>query len=552
MKNLSRFVEFSQAAIALRWLPSLALAVAILLSALQAHAAIGSELADLASGEGKRIGRGVDALGASRDPQALAALEALAEGTLVYDVSSRRVQWPTRKGLWDANSGQLVSEQARVTEHPVVNNRLRRRVATALARARLRSSDVSRRRLAAASLADGPPDALLVEMRTALSREKDDEVRSSLRLAVAYLDLAALSPERQLSGLRAVDRETASAFLNQVRALANRDSSRGKAEVSEEVAVLATAVLGRLERRMLLVSGLANLFYGLSLGSVLLLAALGLAITFGLMRVINMAHGEMLMIGAYSTYVVQGLISRWLPSLFDFYLVLALPVAFLSCALVGVLLERTVIRFLYGRPLETLLATWGISLILIQTVRLVFGAQNVAVENPAWLSGGWQLSPTVVLPYSRIAVLFFCSLVVVLVWALLQRTRLGVYVRAVTQNREMAANVGIRTQRIDIWTFGLGSGVAGLGGVALSQLGNVGPELGQSYIVDSFMVVVLGGVGSIVGTVAGALGLGVANKLLEPALGAVMGKILLLGVLIVFIQWRPQGMFAPKGRAAEL
>jgi urea transport system permease protein len=263
-----------------------------------------------------------------------------------------------------------------------------------------------------------------------------------------------------------------------------------------------------------------------------------------------MAHGEMLMLGAYSTFAVQNLVRRVAPGLFDLYLLLAVPVAFLVCALVGVFLERTVIRFLYGRPLETLLATWGISLALIQTVRLIFGAQNVAVENPSWLSGGWELLPTVVLPYSRIATILFSIVVVGFVWALLQKTRLGMYVRAVTQNREMAGNVGIATRRIDVWTFALGSGVAGLGGVALSQLGNVGPELGQSYIVDSFMVVVLGGVGNIAGTVAGALGLGVANKLLEPVTGAVLGKIMLLIVLILFIQWRPQGMFAPKGRAA--
>jgi urea transport system permease protein len=300
------------------------------------------------------------------------------------------------------------------------------------------------------------------------------------------------------------------------------------------------------------VSAAANLFYGLSLGSVLLLAALGLAITFGIMRVINMAHGEMIMLGAYSTFAVQNLVRKVAPGLFDLYLVLALPVAFLVCALVGVFLERTVIRFLYGRPLETLLATWGISLGLIQTTRLIFGAQNVAVENPSWLSGGWELAPTVVLPYSRIATIVFSVVVVGFVWALLQKTRLGMYVRAVTQNREMAGNVGIPTRRIDVWTFALGSGVAGLGGVALSQLGNVGPELGQSYIVDCFMVVVLGGVGNVAGTVAGALGLGVANKILEPLTGAVLGKIMLLVILILFIQWRPQGMFAPKGRAAEI
>ena len=281
----------------------------------------------------------------------------------------------------------------------------------------------------------------------------------------------------------------------------------------------------------------------------LLFAALGLAVTFGLLGVINMAHGEMLMLGAYATYAVQTLFQkhrarraaasiRWWRSRSPS------PSRFA----VGVLLERTVIRHLYGRPLETLLATWGISLILIQTVRLIFGAQNVAVANPDWLAGGVELAHGLVLPYNRIGVVVFVILVSTGVWFLLQRTRLGLYVRAVTQNRGMAACCGIPTARIDAWMFGLGSGIAGLGGVALSQLGNVGPELGQGYIIDSFMVVVLGGVGRLAGAVAAALGLGVINKILEPVAGAVLGKIAVLGIIIIFIQRRPQGLFAIKGR----
>jgi len=248
---------------------------------------------------------------------------------------------------------------------------------------------------------------------------------------------------------------------------------------------------------------------------------------------------------------VQNLFQSYLPNQFDYYIIVAVPVAFLVTALVGVALERGVIRFLYGRPLETLLATWGLSLILIQAVRSVFGAANVTVANPSWLSGGWELMPTVVLPYSRIAVVLFVMVVVAFVYLLLQKTPLGLHVRAVTQNREMSAGMGIPTRLVDTWTFALGSGVAGLGGVALSQLGNVGPELGQGYIVDSFMVVVVGGVGNIAGTIAGAMGLGMLNKYLEPAFGAVLGKILILALLILFIQKRPQGLFALKGRAAE-
>jgi len=276
---------------------------------------------------------------------------------------------------------------------------------------------------------------------------------------------------------------------------------------------------------------------------VLLFAALGLAITFGLLGVINMAHGEMLMLGAYATYSVQTAMHGS-----PHYLLVAVPVAFLATALVGILLERTVIQHLYGRPLETLLATWGISLGLIQTVRLVFGAQNVTVANPDWLAGGVEVAQGLVLPWARIAVVGFVVLVAAAVWFILQRTRFGLQVRAVTQNRAMAAAIGIPTRRIDALVFGLGSGIAGLGGVALSQLGNVGPELGQSYIIDSFMVVVLGGVGRLAGAVAAALGLGVVNKLIEPAAGAVLGKIVVLGFIILFIQRRPQGLFALKGR----
>jgi urea transport system permease protein len=323
------------------------------------------------------------------------------------------------------------------------------------------------------------------------------------------------------------------------------------AEPDARVRAAAATALGAIEQHELFVRIARDLIYGLSLGSVLLLAALGLAITFGLMGVINMAHGEMLMLGAYATYVVQRVFETRMPGAIDYYLPAALPVAFLACACVGMLLERSVIRFLYGRPLETLLATWGISLALIQLVRLVFGAANVTVANPSWLSGGAELMAGVVVPYTRLTTIVFVAVVVACLWYVLNRTTLGLQVRAITQNRRMARCVGIRTARVDTLTFGIGSGVAGLGGVALSQIGNVGPELGQSYIVDSFMVVVVGGVGSLFGTIFAALGLGAVNKLLEPVSGAVLGKILVLGFIILFIQRRPQGLFALKGRAAE-
>ena len=296
---------------------------------------------------------------------------------------------------------------------------------------------------------------------------------------------------------------------------------------------------------------LGRVFSGLSLGSILLLGALGLAITYGVMGIINMAHGELLMVGAYSAYAMQSLFRTYFPSAIDWYLPAAIPLAFFAAALVGVIMERTVIRWLYGRTLETLLATWGLSLILIQAARVLFGAQNVEVANPSWMSGGIELMPNLLLPWNRIIIVGFALFVLSLVWVLMNKTRLGMFVRAVTQNRAMAGCVGVPTSRIDTLAFALGAGIAGLGGLALSQISNVGPDMGQGYIVDAFMVVVLGGVGQLAGAVWAALGLGVFTKLLEGWAGAVVAKIVVLVFIIVFIQKRPQGLFALKGRFVE-
>lgn len=293
------------------------------------------------------------------------------------------------------------------------------------------------------------------------------------------------------------------------------------------------------------------LFTGVSLGSILLLAALGLAITYGLMGVINMAHGELMMIGAYATFVIQNLFRHHLPQFFDWYILLAVPASFLAAAAVGAVLERGVFRFLYGRPLETLLASWGISLILMQAVRSVFGAQNVQVENPNWMSGGFKVLSNLTLPYNRLAIIAFAGLVLLGITLLIAKTRLGLFVRSVTQNRPMASCVGVNTAKVDTMAFSLGAGIAGLAGCALSQIGNVGPDLGQNYIVDSFMVVVTGGVGQLAGTVYAAMGLGMVNKLLEGWSGAVLAKIMVLVIVVIFIQKRPQGLFAMKGRSAE-
>ena len=353
--------------------------------------------------------------------------------------------------------------------------------------------------------------------------------------------------------------------LGAVRALAQSDTGATRTlllavlerkagayiELDGEVRAEAQRSLAAVEQRLRVGDIAARIFSGISLGSVLLLAALGLAITYGLMGVINMAHGELMMIGAYATYVVQNLFREYAPGAFDWYLAVAIPVSFAGSGIVGMVLERTVIRHLYGRPLETLLATWGLSLILIQALRTTFGAQNVQVENPNWMSGGLEIMTNVMLPWSRVAIIVFAAGVLLCVWAMLTRTRLGLNVRAVTQNRAMASALGVRTPKVDMLAFGLGSGTAGLAGCALSQIGNVGPDLGQSYIIDSFMVVVLGGVGQLAGTVYAALGLGVANKFLEAWQGAVLAKIAILVFIIIFIQKRPQGIFALKGRAVD-
>ncbi|MDR0279397.1 MAG: urea ABC transporter permease subunit UrtB [Paucimonas sp.] len=427
-----------------------------------------------------------------------------------------------------------------------LNNRLRGLVDNALASHQLLDAQAKVRLQAAQQLQKSAQPAQVAFLDRQYAQEKDDTVHAALGLALANLQLAAAEPAVRLAAVRLLGETGDPMARTRLEALLDP-----AVESDAGVRTAAETSLAQVKRKLLVGELLGQAFSGLSLGSILLLAALGLAITFGLLGVINMAHGEMLMLGAYSTYVVQILIQRHAPGAIEFYPLLALPVAFAVSAGVGMLLERTVIRHLYGRPLETLLATWGISLILIQAIRLLFGAQNVEVANPAWLSGGVQVLPNLVLPWSRIVIIGFALFVVLLTWLLLNKTRLGLNVRAVTQNRNMAACCGVPTGRVDMLAFGLGSGIAGLGGVALSQIGNVGPDLGQSYIIDSFLVVVLGGVGQLAGSLWAAFGLGIANKLLEPQIGAVLGKILILALIILFIQKRPQGLFALKGRVID-
>ncbi|MEN5201492.1 urea ABC transporter permease subunit UrtB [Pseudomonas wadenswilerensis] len=427
-----------------------------------------------------------------------------------------------------------------------LNNRLRGLVDNALASHQLLSADAEVRLAAAQQLQKSAQPAQVAFLDRRFASEADAAVHAALGLALANLQLVDSDPAVRLAAVRLLGETGDPMARTRLQALLEPG-----VESNAGVRTAAETSLAQVKRKLLFGELLGQAFSGLSLGSILLLAALGLAITFGLLGVINMAHGEMLMLGAYATYVVQILVQRYAPGAIEFYPLIALPVAFAVSAGVGMLLERTVIRHLYGRPLETLLATWGISLILIQAIRLLFGAQNVEVANPAWLSGGLQVLPNLVLPYSRLVIIAFALFVVLLTWLLLNRTRLGLNVRAVTQNRNMAACCGVPTGRVDMLAFGLGSGIAGLGGVALSQTGNVGPDLGQSYIIDSFLVVVLGGVGQLAGSLWAAFGLGIANKLLEPQIGAVLGKILILALIILFIQKRPQGLFALKGRVID-
>ncbi len=466
-------------------------------------------------------------------------------------VFAGRVVVATDGVVKDAVSGETVNASADKLESIVVNNRIRGALDSAIAALRLVAPQREERLAAAKAVAADAGEEMLPLIKRALEKESDSDVKALLMQAAAAIGLKSPDAAHRRQAVQVLGLSENPQTKQLLAALLERTPDGGYAEPDAAVREEAKRSMQAIDGRFILPQVAGTVFYGLSLGSVLLLAALGLAITFGLMGIINMAHGEMLMIGAYATYVVQSLFRQYLPDAFDFYPLAAVPVAFMASALVGVALERSVIRHLYGRPLETLLTTWGISLILIQLVRTIFGAQNVEVENPAWMSGGFLLGGDVVLPYNRVVIVLFAAFVVFLVWLFLARTRLGLYVRAVTQNRQMADCMGIPTPRVDWMTFGLGSGIAGLGGVALSQIGNVGPDLGQSYIVDSFMVVVLGGVGQLAGTVIAAIGLGEVNKLLEPFTGAVLGKIIVLVIIILFIQKRPQGMFAMKGRAAE-
>jgi urea transport system permease protein len=529
---------------------ALALGLAALLACARAAWALPADLVlAIAAGDSDAQVAAVDKLAASGEPGVDAYFQALIDGNVQVAGGKRVLVVNEERGV-DAATGVQVEPLPEEVEDAIVNNRLRGKLEAARGALKLASNDPAIRLAAVKTLEDGAGAQMLPLIEQALERESDPQIRKLLALVLASVQLKSAEAAVRMTAVKALAQ---SGSPNTKTLLLGLLEKKGEVYAEPDAAVRAEAQasLKAVQARLSAAERISQVFTGVSLGSILLLAALGLAITYGLMGVINMAHGELIMVGAYATYLVQNLLRAQAPQWFDWYLLAAVPAAFFASALVGMALERSVIRFLYGRPLETLLATWGISLILIQTVRTLFGAQNVQVENPVWMSGGVEVLANVLLPWNRVIIIGFAAAVLLLMWFLLARTRLGLFVRAVTQNRGMASCVGVPTARVDTLAFGLGSGIAGLAGCALSQVGNVGPDLGQTYIVDSFMVVVLGGVGQLAGTVYAALGLGMANKFLEAWSGAVLAKIAILAFIIVFIQKRPQGLFALKGRMAD-
>jgi urea transport system permease protein len=513
----------------------------VLVAVQSAHALTAEQAYALAAGDTASRVAALNQLLVNADDKTVALIQAIADDAVKL-ADGAVIVVKDGKGV-DPVSGREVPVPDSA-EDVINNNLMRSELDAALATIKLFAPDVGVRAAAVKTLEGEADAAKLPLIEKALAAEADASVKAALARVRASLLLSSDDKAQRLAAAQSL-------AVSGTPAIKTLLIERRKVERDADVRKQIDLALQSIESRLAWGERLGVVFTGLSLGSILLLVALGLAITYGLMGVINMAHGELMMIGAYATYLVQNLFRSYLPGAFDWYMLAAVPVAFASAALVGAVLERSVIRWLYGRPLETLLATWGISLMLMQLVRSLFGAQNVQVENPGWMSGGVDLMSNLTLPYNRIAIIVFAGLVLGGVALLIAKSRLGLFVRGVTQNRRMAACVGVNTARVDMLAFALGAGIAGLAGCALSQIGNVGPDLGQSYIVDSFLVVVLGGVGQLAGTVFAALGLGVLNKLLEGWAGAVLAKIMVLLFIVVFIQKRPQGLFAMKGRSAE-
>jgi urea transport system permease protein len=495
----------------------------------------------------------VKQLGELQDPRVEAVLQALLDGRLYYTKDDRRAvvfKENSEKGyrITDVVSGTLIGEIGKRQAKKIgVNNTLRRILRRKLAELKLDSDDPEIRLKAVKALGQKMDARLGHLLRDRLPGEEDGDVQAAMSLAIAILDVRGQDTRLRLDAIEILATDLSPNIRNTLNDLLRTNADGSFAETDKAVIEAATDALKKIDRQVWLYGLVETLFFGLSLGSVLALSAIGLAITFGVMGVINMAHGELMMVGAYTTYVIQQL----MPNYLDSFILVAIPAAFLVSALLGICIERGVIRFLYGRPLETLLATFGISLILQQTVRSIFSPLNRSVSTPSWMSGSLEINSVLSLTLNRLYIIAFALIVFGLLLMVLKKTRLGLEVRAVSQNRSMAKAMGIRSEWVDAMTFGLGSGIAGVAGVALSQLTNVGPNLGQAYIVDSFMVVVFGGVGNLWGTLISGMSLGVASKILEPFAGAVLAKILILVAIILFIQIRPRGLFPQKGRAAE-
>ena len=496
----------------------------------------------------------VNTLSESGHPSARPVLSALLEDRLYVRTSDRKtfIAKSADESLPADLIDPLTLQDAGATpreglEKIGTNNRLRRVLKTAIARFDLSSADAAVRLAAVTEMLRSLDEASIEVLRQRVGMETDAAVKSEIETGLALAALDGGDPKARLDAVGTLGRRLRPEVRNRLSGLLEKSPDGTFVENDAAVRTAAAAAVKSIDRSRSFYSAIETLFFGLSLGSVLVLIAIGLAITFGVMGVINMAHGELMMLGAYTTYVVQ----LAMPSHMGLSILVAIPAAFIVSALAGVIIERTIIRFLYGRPLETLLATFGVSLMLQQLVRSVFSANNRSVVTPPWLSGSLQINEALAITFNRLYIVAFTLIVFAILLTVLKRTRLGLDIRAVSQNRAMAQAMGIRSEWVDAMTFGLGSGIAGVAGVALSQLTNVGPNLGQSYIIDSFMVVVFGGVGNLWGTLIGGVSMGVVNKLLEPYAGAVLAKIFVLVMLILFIQGKPRGLFPQTGRAAE-
>jgi len=494
----------------------------------------------------------IESIAKLNDKRKLSVLENMLNSLLYYRKSDKKIVFVKKLQeqyeITDVlNNKSIGSVDKSTLKRIKVNNKLRRILRSMTARLSLEDADPDIRYAAVKNILRTIDASKSVILRERLSLEKDSDVLDLMYTAIALVDIQENDSSLRLKAIAILSNSLEPAAKARLEDILEKDEKGEYLEKDEHIRLKASKGIELINSRLSAFQMVETAFFGLSLGSVLLLTAIGLAITFGVMGVINMAHGELMMIGAYTTYLVQ----LAMPNHIDYSMFVAIPAAFIVAGLFGIAIERSVIRHLYGRPLETLLATFGISLILQQLVRTAISAQNVTVSNPSWLSGSLVINPALAITYNRLYVLIFALLVFVGLILILKKTPLGLQVRAVSQNRPMARAMGVRSEWVDALTFGLGSGVAGIAGVALSQLTNVGPNMGQTYIIDSFMVVVFGGVGNLWGTFVGAMSLGVFNKFIEPATGAVLAKILVLVLIILFIQSRPRGLFPQKGRAVE-